>query len=378
MIITRRASQVKQGNLRLFTTSLRVRDLRVPCFFRIDTLDVAEGEGYQRVLNVTRAKRLAEYLLDAHEASEAFLPTSLFLATDKDLPFDEASGTLTINTKEVGPFNVVDGQHRIRGLVLAAERNSDLDEFQVPVNIAVDLDEVTQMCHFLIVNTTQKSVDAAIEQQIVARLTDMIDFEETPALPRWIKRVVERGEVHRALMIVQYLNRSNGSPWKGKIQMANAGTAEAKSATVKQASFVTSIKKHVLVPSNPISGPAWTIDKQQKALLNYWAAISQLLADGDDEVTVLFKTNGLHLFHAASPAVFLHLANRQDFKQDTIVKLLRKGFGNLQSEFLGMAQPQFWYRGKTASGLNQAALRKYAQALAAAINTQTQSGEIQM
>ena len=127
-----------------------------------------------------------------------------------------------------------------------------------------------------------------------------------------------------------------------------------------------------------ISGPTWTVDKQQKALLNYWAAISHVLADGDDEVTVLFKTNGLHLFHAVSPAVFLHLANRQDFKHDTIVALLKHGFDNLPTEFFGMAQPQFWHRGDTASGLNQAALRKYAQALAAAINTQTEPGEIQL
>ena len=112
--------------------------------------------------------------------------------------------------------------------------------------------------------------------------------------------------------------------------------------------------------------------------MNYWAAISHVLADGDDEVTVLFKTNGLHLFHAASPAVFLHLANRQDFKHDTIVALLKHGFDNLPTEFFGMAQPQFWHRGDTASGLNQAALRKYAQALAAAINTQTEPGEIQL
>jgi len=30
----------------------------------------------------TRAKRLADYLLDGHKALEAFLPTSIFLATD--------------------------------------------------------------------------------------------------------------------------------------------------------------------------------------------------------------------------------------------------------------------------------------------------------
>jgi len=263
-------------------------------------------------------------------------------------------------------------------LVLATEKDPDMDEFQVPVNIAVGLDEISQMCHFLIVNTTQKSVDAAIEQQIVARLTDMINFKQTPVLPRWIQRQVEKGEDHRALAIVQYLNTVDGSPWKGKILMANPSEDDAESATVNQKSFVTSLKKHVLVPSNPISGPTWTVDKQQKVLVNYWAAISQLLADGDEEVTVLFKTNGLHLFHAASPAVFLHLANRQDFKQHTIVGLLKHGFENLATEFLGMAQRQFWYRGDTASGLNQAALRKYSQALATAINTQTQAGEIQL
>ncbi len=378
MLITRPASQVHQGNLRLFATSLMVKDLRLPGFYKIDTLDSAEGIGYQRLLNETRAKRLADYLFDAHEAREAFLPTSLFLATDKLLPFDEATSTLTIDTEKIGPFNVVDGQHRIRGLVLAAERNSDMNEFQVPVNIAVGLDEISQMCHFLIVNTTQKSVDAAIEQQIVARLTDMVNFQETPVLPRWIQRQVDKGEDHRALAIVQFLNTVDGSPWKGKIRMANLNKNESESATVNQKSFVTSLKRHILVPSNPISGPTWTTDNQQKILLNYWAAICQLLAVGDDEVTVLFKTNGLHLFHAASPAVFLHLANRQDFKQQTIVELLKHGFDNLPTEYLGMAQPQFWHRGDTASGLNQAALRKFAQALAAAINTQAHAGEIQL
>jgi hypothetical protein len=59
-------------------------------------------------------------------------------------------------------------------------------QFEIPVNIAVNLDEISQMCHFLIVNTTQRSVDRAIEQQIVARLTKMIGLEKTPTMPRWI------------------------------------------------------------------------------------------------------------------------------------------------------------------------------------------------
>lgn len=374
MLIKRPASRIQQGNLCLFATSLRVKDLRVANFFQIETLDSGLGIGYQRVLNESRAKRLSEYLLDGHKEKEAFLPTSLFLATDKLLPFDEHTNTISIDTERVGAFNVVDGQHRIRGLILAAEKDQSMEEFEVPVNIAIGLDDVSQMCHFLIVNTTQKSVDGAVEQQIVARLTDMINFQKMPVLPRWIQRQVDRGEDQRALALVNFLNSATDSPWKGRVQMANEED-ESGSSSVSQKSFVASIKRHVLVPSNPLGGPAWSADKQQKALLNYWRAIEELLVDRDDEISVVFRTNGLELFHGASAAVFLHLANRQDFKESTIVTLLKHAFENLPSEYLGMGQPAFWYRGSTASGLNRAAIRKYANALAAAINVPQTPGE---
>ena len=78
--------------------------------------------------------------------------------------------------ESIGPFNVVDGQHRIAGLVLAADKNPELLEFEIPVNIAVNLDDISQNVPLLIVNTTQRSVDKSIEQQIVARLTKMVSL----------------------------------------------------------------------------------------------------------------------------------------------------------------------------------------------------------
>jgi DGQHR domain-containing protein len=163
---------------------LRVSDLQSPNFYTINKLDPSgDGQGYQRVLNETRAKRLADYLVDGHSERDSFLPTSLFLATAKKIAFDDTTNSITFDSREVGPFNVVDGQHRIAGLVMAAERQPALRDFEVAVNIAVELDDVSQMCHFLIVNTTQKSVDKAVEQQIVARLTDMITLARVPTFP---------------------------------------------------------------------------------------------------------------------------------------------------------------------------------------------------
>lgn len=375
--IERPAARIRQGNLTLYATSLQVRDLRQPDFYKIDTLDADEGTGYQRILNEARAKRLADYLLDGHKVLEAFLPTSIFLATDKLLPFDTATNSVRIDSGKIGPFNVVDGQHRIRGLVLAAEKDPSMDDFEVPVNIAVDLDAISQMAHFLIVNTTQRSVDKAIEQQIVARLTDLISFQKTPVLPKWIQRQVDKGEDARALQIVQYLNAENESPWFGKIRMANDDDS-AGDATVNQKSFVTSLKKFILTPSNPISGEQWTADKQKKVLANYWRAISKLLVETDDETSVIFKTNGLQMFHSASPAIFLHLANLRDFKSETIETLMKRAFENLSAEYIGVSTAAFWKRGSTASGLNQAAIRKYATALSTAMHSQPGSDGFSM
>ena len=367
--LKRPAARIRQGNLVLYATSLRVRDLRQPNFYKIDTLDASEGTGYQRILNEARAKRLADYLLDGHKALEAFLPTSIFLATDKLIAFDAETNSVRIESEKIGPFNVVDGQHRIRGLVLAAEKDSSLDDFEIPVNIAVNLDPISQMAHFLIVNTTQRSVDKAIEQQIVARLTDLIEFEKTPVLPKWIQRQVDKGEDARALQIVQHLNDEKDSPWYGKIRMANDDDS-AGDATINQKSFVTSLKKYVLTPSNPISGEQWSTDKQKKVLANYWRAISKLLVEPGDETSVIFKTNGLHMFHSASPAIFLHLANVKDFKAETIEGLMMRAFENLPVDYIGVSTPVFWKRGSTASGLNQAAIRKYATALSTAMHSQ--------
>jgi hypothetical protein len=134
-------------------------------------------------------------------------------------------------------------------LIRATGTNPELLQFEIPVNIAVNLDDISQMCHFLIVNTTQRSVDKSIEQQIVARLTKMVGLENVPTIPRWIRRQVEKGEDARALSVVHFLNTDPGSPWRGRIRMANE---EGEGATINQKSFVNSLKKYVFSTNNPL------------------------------------------------------------------------------------------------------------------------------
>lgn len=367
-VIKRPAALVRQNNLKLYATSLKVGDLLTDNFYDIERLDPErpDSPGYQRLLNRARAKKLADYLVSGQSNGDAFLPTSIFLATDKDVLFDAWTNSITIDIKAIGPFSVVDGQHRIEGLKMASEKNSDLLDFEVPVNIAVNLPKIDQMCHFLIVNTTQKSVDRAVEQRIFARITESLSFQDVPSLPRWIRRIVESEDDKRALSIVDFLNEDASSPWYNKVLMANQLN---KAAYVNQGTFVKAIKKYVLTASNPISErPS---DEQQKICLNYWKALASILDVGKS--TVLYKYNGVELFSKFSSQFFYSLQNLNDFKVDTMKRFLHDAFENLEGEYAGVGHPDWWMSGTgAASSLNSAAISKVHHELARAL-TKSQS-----
>jgi len=365
MIITRPAARVQQGNLTLYTTSLRVGDLLLPNFYDIERLDpaVPGDRGFQRVLNVGRARKLADYLIRGQEDQDAFLPTSVFLATDRDIQFNAETNTIQFLVEDVGPFSVVDGQHRIEGLKMAAEKVPDLHDFEVPVNIAVNLSKLAQMCHFLIVNTTQKSVDTSIEQRIYARLTEAMDVEDVPNLPRWMERIVERGDDEKALKIVDYLNGTPESPWYKKILMAGE---TSKTSTINQRSFVKLVKKFILVPGNPLN--AQPPEKQQKIMLNYWTVLAKLLSEHGKN-TVLFKYNGVELFSRFSAPFFLYLANWKDYTTATMERVLLQTFDNLDGDNAGVGHPDWWLSGTGVVGdLNSSALTKINSELVTALN----------
>ena len=360
------AALVKQGSLTLYATSFKVGDFLQQGFYSIDQLDPEENSsGYQRVLDTKRTKRISGYFSNAWKEGDAFLPTSILLATNKPVEYDAKRNEITFNLRDVGPFNVVDGQHRIKGLVSAAKQHPAMKEFQVAANIAVNVDEVSQMCHFLIVNTTQKSVDKSVEQSILARLTSMIHFKTIPSLPRWIQRQVDRGEDQQALNIIRYLNQNYESPWYQKIAMANQ-TDGLDKTTIRQKSFAHSVKKFILSSNNPLMHSE-DLEMRNRILCNYWNALKEILVTGNEGSSVLFKTAGINLFHMISPTVFSQLFNYKDFRVETIIRLLTQSFEKLDADSAILSDPHFWQRGAGASSLNMTTMRKFAVAINQAI-----------
>lgn len=365
--ITRPASLVKQGDLILYATSLKVSDLLIPNFYSIERLDPenANEKGYQRLLNKGRAKKLADYIVAGQETKDAFLPTSIFIATDKNIAFNPTNNTIEIDIDEVGPFNIVDGQHRVEGLKMAAEKDQRVLEFEVPVNIAIKLPDIAQMCHFLIVNTTQKTVEEGVAQRIRARLTRALELEEIPNLPKWILNSLQKGEDEKALQYVDFLNTNTESPWYNKIRMANEENSEG---SINQKSFVKAIKKYILVANNPVINTQ-AEDRQHKIFLNYWKAITNII--GTDEPIVLFKYNGVELFCKFCVPFFNKISNIGNYKVSTMQTLLKQVFDNIEGDGIGVGHTDFWGKSSTASGFNAGALSKINNEMVKALHKST-------
>lgn len=359
------AARVHQGTLMLYTTSIKVKDLVSGNFYNVETLDPDDvnDKGFQRLLNHARAKKLSDYILRGQDSQDAFLPTSIFLATHKSIPYDVQRNILSIDTENLCPFSVVDGQHRLEGLRMAAAQDSRVLDFEIPVNIAVELSKIAQMCHFLIVNTTQKSVDKSVEQRIIARLSAALITEDMPSLPKWILNTVQKGEVEKALNYVDFLNTHEESPWKGKIEMANL---DKDAASINQRSFVKAIVKYVLTASNPLTMTAKDIDQEKKIFLNYWKAIANILDDGNS--TVLYKYNGVELFCRFSTPFFMRLQDKGSFTVATMEQTLRNAFNNMEGDYAGVGHPDWWAKGSKASFLNAGAINVVSHEMTKAMN----------
>jgi hypothetical protein len=222
------------------------------------------------------------------------------------------------------------------------------------------------------VNTTQKSVDKSVEQRIIARLSEALDIEDLPSLPKWILNTVEKGEVEKATKYVDYLHEAEDSPWKGKIQMANA---ESDEATISQRSFVKAIVKYVLTANNPLT-IVKDFEKEKKIFLNYWKAVATVLDDGNS--SVLYKYNGVELFCKFSIPFFMKLQDRGNFKVSTMEALLKSCLENVEGDYAGVGHPEWWAKGGKASFLNAGAINVVSQEMSKALHKASMASGIEI
>ena len=358
--ITRPAVQIQQGHLTLYLTYVTPEDLTIPGFYDVEHLE-PQGGGFQRILNGPRANRLARHLAEGFTEGYANLPTTIFLATDKQLNFDSENNEVSFDTDEACPFSVVDGQHRIEGLLRSIRNEPDLCDFKLPATIATSLDDTHQMYHFYIVNTQQQPVERALQQQITSRFTDMQGIKDIPYLPHWFKAQVSRGTDAQALRLAEFLNENQDSPLRGRIQMAN--DSSSAQGRIRQAGLVTMLKEHIFAGTNPIVIRESEPDRRNQIMLHYFRAIDNVFVESEQRATtIVYKSNGLFFFLVISKWVFTSMyASRLTFTEDAIGQIIKNAVAEMEYPYYEIGDPDWWLPGPHgASSLNRASARAYA------------------
>lgn len=351
-----------QGESILFLTAFTVHDFRTAGFYSVDALDVRGSQGGQRLLDEDRANRFSKDILAAaaiEEGSEVFLPISVFLATSGNIDYDEEKQELFFDSAEhagVCPLDVVDGQHRIKGLLMAAEKNEDLLDFPISTIIAPDMREVERMLQFVIINTKQRTVDRGVSQHIIARFHRMLQLEELPHFPLWLDRLVRGDGIDRALSIVKALNNDERSPWRGRVQLADENKLSRH--TVKQASFVQSVRRYLLPDVHPLN--KLPSEKRIDILINFWKAVDKILVDDPHGKPTVFRQTALEFFHRISTPVIANLAEGKTYTVDRIEECIRSAQDYLPPAEAGILSPEYWESGGLAGQQNRGGMERLA------------------
>ena len=144
-------SLVRQGEHRFYSLTLPSELLAESCFVIAREEDPIKG--FQRELDETRAKEIANYI----DSGLGTITSSIVLSAqpDADLEYDGSKKSLSFN-KIRKAFLIIDGQHRVYGFLLAKTA------FRVPVVIYSGLSRRDETRLFIDINSKQKGVRAEL------------------------------------------------------------------------------------------------------------------------------------------------------------------------------------------------------------------------
>jgi len=172
--------------------------------------------GIQRTLDEKRVKEIKSYV----RTEDASFPTSVILALESaDVAYDEKNGIMRIR-KDQDVARIIDGQHRIAGLV-----NYEGPQFQLNVTIALDLDLEDQAHMFATINLTHTKVNRSLNY-------DLYEF------------AIKRSPQKTCHNTAKLLNTREGSPFHHRIKVLGKATGLGKEY-ITQAAVVERVIVHI-------------------------------------------------------------------------------------------------------------------------------------
>ena len=170
-----------------------------------------DREGVQRKLDLKRKKAITEYCSDP----DAIFPTPIIMSIRSEdvVDFTEKNGFCTFEIKDNVKLPVIDGQHRIYG-ILDSELPKD---YELPVVFMFDITQEEEAYVFSTINFNQKKVDKSL-------IYELFDVYQTRSPQKTCHEVAKA------------LNDNIDSPFYRRLKVL--GKKESENETLSQGTFV--------------------------------------------------------------------------------------------------------------------------------------------
>ncbi|MEP0146586.1 MAG: DGQHR domain-containing protein [Roseobacter sp.] len=153
-----------QGEHRFYQLAMP-SDVLGECTF-VSTRDSDPEAGFQRLINMQRAKEISDYIDSGHGT----IPTSIILSAQEScgLEYDSRNKTVSFETSPKS-FLILDGQHRVYGFKIAETK------IRVPVIIYDGLNRRDESRLFIDINSKQRGVPS----ELLLDIKKQADYENT-------------------------------------------------------------------------------------------------------------------------------------------------------------------------------------------------------
>ena len=271
----------------LYSGKLLARDINSSSVILRRSQD--DMNGVQRDEEEKRISSIRNYCNDP----EAIFPTPILLSCNSDyvLSRQENNGGIIFEFEDrffTGetidkPFRLIDGQHRILGIV----SSSNAEKFELPIVIILDADVYQEAYIFSTINGNQKPVQPSLIYEL---------FDYSPETKPSVERTCH--------IITKSLNQDINSPFCGRIKMLGKNIDQSPTASLSQGTVASKISE--LISSDPqadninlknrVALDSYNesrlskyifrnyfindqIDIMTKILLNYFSAIANIYTD---------------------------------------------------------------------------------------------------
>ena len=286
------------NDVEIFTFVMKVNELANISYVAVRGQDTEEG-AVQRVLNKQRISSIKNYVLEGNMFVNTFV---LNWTNIKQMPVinkDDIEIPIVFSSAQL-----IDGQHRLEGLKLAMQEDSQIAEKSVIVSMAINLATKDAAKIFLNINSEQKPVP----KSLIYDLYGITDEDRNYA-------------INRANDIANMLNDDVNSPYYRAIKFPGAPRGKGK---LDLSTVITGIKGYIDRGGKFEENNIRDLNLQYNIILNYFSALKyhadKSLKWSTVSQNIFFKAAGyIGAIEFFFSYVFPKCVTLKSFKQETIV-----------------------------------------------------------